>query len=293
MLKSRHIDRIAIATMAIAVVVSLLFINGEALGLRSIDRNPAYATRLFDAAKVHDIDILIDDWDDLIERAEEKQYRPVSLIIDGERFDHVGLRVKGHSSLRVTKKYGHRRFSLKVEFDHYIKGQSYHGLDKLSLDASFQDNSYMKTPVAFELMRQMEVPASLWSYSWIRVNGEDWGLYIALEEPEHAFARRNWGRQHGRLYKPGYRSLRDENADVQLRYSDDDPASYDNIFRSARFPVSKADKPRLIEALRILSTGRARARARRRRGAALLRRPGLRRQFRQLPRAHRAQLLPL
>ena len=37
------------------------------------------------------------------------------------------------------------RYSLKLEFDHYVDGGNYHGLDKLSLDASFQDNSYLKT----------------------------------------------------------------------------------------------------------------------------------------------------
>ena len=54
-----------------------------------------------------------------------------------------------------------------------------------------------------------------------QVNGEDWGLFLAIEEPEEAFARRDFGPDHGQLYKPDYRSLNDENADVHLRYTGD------------------------------------------------------------------------
>ena len=57
------------------------------------------------------------------------------------------------------------------------------------------------------------------SYVWVTVNGEDWGLFLAVEEPEEAFARRNYGADHGKLYKPDYRSLEAENRDVALQYT--------------------------------------------------------------------------
>ena len=87
------------------------------------------------------------------------------------------------------------------------------------------------------------------------VNGEDWGLFLAVEEPEEAFARRNFGNDYGKLYKPDYHSLNAENADVALRYIDDDPDSYPGIFENAKFKVSQADQKRVIEALKTLSTG--------------------------------------
>lgn len=43
--------------------------------------------------------------------------------------------------------------------------------------------------------------------------------------------------------------------DVSLIYSDDDPDSYPNIFDNAKTDVTRADKARLIEALRKLNTG--------------------------------------
>ena len=81
------------------------------------------------------------------------------------------------------------------------------------------------------------------------------GLFLAVEEPEEAFARRNFGKDFGQLYKPDYRSLKEENADVALKYIDGDPDSYPNIFENAKFKASEADRERLVEALRVLSTG--------------------------------------
>ena len=132
---------------------------------------------------------------------------------------------------------------------------NYHGLDKLSLDASFQDNSCLKTYLVYDMMDHMGVPAPLRSYVWVTVNGQPWGLFLAIEEPEEAFARRNFGPDHGQLYKPDYTSLNAENADVALRYVGDDPDSYPNIFGNAKFDVDRADQERLIRALKTLSTG--------------------------------------
>ena len=55
--------------------------------------------------------------------------------IDGEVFSSVGLRAKGNNSLRLVNEYGLERYSLKIEFDHFQDGNTYYGLDKLSLDS--------------------------------------------------------------------------------------------------------------------------------------------------------------
>ena len=254
MLKSRHIDKICVLVMALALVATILFMNGQSLGLTPASAAPGYERRLFDRSRVHTIDILIDDWEAFLDTAPEEKYSSCTLVIDGEKFSNVGLRAKGNNSRRLTEKYGLDRYSLKVEFDHYQYG-SYYGLDKFSLDASFQDNSYMKTWITYDMMERMGVPTPLCSWVWVRVNGDDWGLFLAIEEPEESFARRNFGSDYGHLYKPDYRSLNAENADVHLRYTDDDFASYDNIFRNAKFDITDADKQRVVDALKVLASG--------------------------------------
>lgn len=254
MLKHKLIDKICISVMALALIITILFMNGESLGLIPSSSAPGYVSRLFDKSRVHTIDIFIDDWDAFLATATEEKYSPCTIVIDGEKYTNVGLRAKGNNSLRLINKYGLDRYSLKIEFDHYTY-KTYHGLDKFSLDTSFQDNSYMKTWITFDMMEHMEVPTPLCSYTWVRVNGQDWGLFLAIEEPEKGFARRNFGTNHGQLYKPDYKSLKAENADVHLRYTDDNFDSYDNIFRKAKFKITDADKRRVIEALKILATG--------------------------------------
>lgn len=255
MVKHRYIDWICIGAAALAAVLTLLLLYGEALGIPKASANPGYLSRLFDSSRVHIIDIQVEDWGAFVEDAEKEAYLPCTAVIDGEEFEQIGLRAKGNNSLRLTGEYGLSRYSLKLEFDQFLDGGNYYGLDKFSLDASFQDNSYLKTYMAYQMMAFMQVPAPLCSYVWVTVNGVDWGLFLAVEEPEEAFARRNFGNDYGKLYKPDYRSLNEQNADIALQYIDDSPDSYPGIFENAKFKTSPADQQRVIEALKTLSTG--------------------------------------
>ena len=256
MVKHKYIDWICIGAAVLAALLALLLMFGEQLGIPKASANPGYVTRLFDDSRVHTIDIQIEDWGTFIENAKSEEYVACTVEIDGEEFHHIGLRAKGNNSLRLTEEYGLSRYSLKLEFDQFLDGGNYYGLDKFSLDASFQDNSYLKTYMVYDMMAFMEVPAPLCSYVWVTVNGEDWGLFLAVEEPEEAFARRNFGNDYGKLYKPDYRSLSAENADVALQYIDDHPDSYPGIFENSKFKTSYADQERVIAALKTLSTGK-------------------------------------
>ncbi len=255
MVTHKYVDRFCIGAAVLAVVLTIAFSFGEHFGISKASAAPEYASRLFDDSRVHSLDIQLEDWGGFLETAAEEEYVSCTVEIDGETFSQVGLRAKGNNSLRLTQEYGLSRYSLKLKFDHFISGGNYHGLDKFSLDASFQDNSYLKTYMAYDMMRFMEVPSPLCSYVWVTVNGEPWGLFLALEEPEESFARRNFGADYGKLYKPDYTSLNAENADVALKYINDDPQSYPNIFENAKFKTTPQDQQRLIQALKTLSTG--------------------------------------
>ena len=190
MVKYKHIDRICILAAVLAVLLTLALMKGEELGIPKASANPGYAERLFDDSRVHSLDIQMEDWKGFLDKAAAEEYSSCTVEIDGEEFRQVGIRAKGNNSLSLTEEYGLSRYSLKLEFDHFTEGGNYYGLDKLSLDASFQDNSYMKNWIAYDMMRFMEVPAPLCSYVWVTVNGEDWGLFLAIEEPEKTLKQR-------------------------------------------------------------------------------------------------------
>jgi len=198
----KHIDRICAAAMALALLLTLVFLHGEALGLQPAEQTLGYEDRLFDTGRVHTIDIVIDDWDGFLETAQQEEYTLCDVVIDGEAVQNVGIRGKGNTSLSTVASMDSNRYSFKLEFDQYDSGKTYHGLDKLSLNNLIQDNTYMKDYLTYRMMNEFGAAAPLCSFAWITVNGEAWGLYLAAEAVEDAFLQRNYGADHGDLYKP-------------------------------------------------------------------------------------------
>ena len=162
----------------------------------------AYESLLFDTSLVHSIDIKMDDWQGFLDTCTDETYTECDVTIDGEFYQNVAIRAKGNTSLTQVARYGNDRYSFKIEFDHYSDACRYHGLDKLSLNNIIQDNTYMKDYLTYQMMGYFGVAAPLCSFVYITVNGEDWGLYLAVEGVEDAFLARNYGKNPGNLYKP-------------------------------------------------------------------------------------------
>lgn len=207
MLKNKNIDKICLAVIALTVVIALLFTLAASSGLITGDNTIGYENRLFDTERVHTIDIEMDDWEGFLETATSEEYSACTLVIDGEKYADVGIRGKGNTSLSSVAAYGNDRYSFKLEFDQYVSGKSYYGLDKLSLNNLISDNTYLKDYMCYTMMRDMGVSSPLCSFVYITVNGEDWGLYLAVEGVEESFLQRNYGTDYGELYKPDSLSM--------------------------------------------------------------------------------------
>ena len=201
---SSNLDRICVAALALAVLIAALAFCAPALGYEATSGGVVlgYEERLFDTSVVHTIDIVMDDWEGFIAGCEDEEYVLCDLVIDGEEQPGAGIRAKGNTSLSSVAAYGNDRYSFKIEFDHYDSSLSYYGLDKLNLNNIIQDNTYMKDFLSDQLMAAAGAAAPLCSYVWITVNGEDWGLYLAVEGVEESFLLRNYGTDYGELYKP-------------------------------------------------------------------------------------------
>lgn len=203
----KNFDRICCIVLAVTIVITVLFMCGEKIGITSTARAMGYETKLFDTSKVHTINIVIDDWDSFLETCTNEEYTSCAVVIDNEAYKNVAIRAKGNTSLTQVKSYGNNRYSFKIEFDHYDSTKSYHGLDKLCLNNIIQDNTYMKDYLCYRMMSEFGVDSPLCSYVYITVNGEDWGLYLAVESIEDSFLQRNYGNDVGELYKPDSQSM--------------------------------------------------------------------------------------
>ena len=203
----KHFDKICCVVLAAVILITVLFMNGENLGIQAVSRTLGYEVKLFDTSSVHSINIIMDDWDSFIETCTNEEYTNCTVIIDGEAYKNVAIRAKGNTSLSQVKNYGNDRYSFKIEFDKYDSSNTYYGLDKLCLNNIIQDNTYMKDYLTYQLMGEFGASSPLCSYANIQVNGEDWGLYLAVEAVEESFLQRNYGSDYGELYKPDSMSM--------------------------------------------------------------------------------------
>ena len=260
----KYFDKICCVILALTLVLTILFMNAESLGIQKASSDPGYEIRLFDTSKVHTVNIVMEDWDEFIKSCRDEEYAQCSVIIDNEAYKNVAIRAKGNTSLANVQNYGNDRYSFKIEFDHYDGTNTYYGLDKLNLNNIIQDNTYMKDYLSYQMMGYFGVSAPLCSYVQILVNGEEWGLYLAVEGVEESFLSRNYGNDYGELYKPDSMSMGGgrgnggkmggmDSSDVSLIYSGDEYSSYSNIFDNAKTDISDEDKDRFIASLKKLN----------------------------------------
>ena len=76
------------------------------------------------------------------------------------------------------------------------------GLSKIALNNIISDATYMKEYLSYDLLDKMGVPTPAFAFTNITLNGEEWGLYFAVEVIEEEFIERNYGSLSGNLYKP-------------------------------------------------------------------------------------------
>lgn len=208
MIANKHITKIAGVIMAAAVFLCLFAIIFsdqlvDAAGGTGILME--YESKLFDTDSMISIDIIMDenDWNDMIANATAEEYYQCDAVINGTTFYSVGIRPKGNTSLTaIASDPDSDRYSFKLEFDHYVDGQTCWGLDKLILNNNYADATNMKEAIIYDMYQYLGADASLYNYASISVNGSYWGVYLALEAVEESFVVRNYGTENGELYKP-------------------------------------------------------------------------------------------
>ena len=208
MIANKHISKIIIVITAIAVVLCLTAICfsselTKALGGTGV--NMEYETKLFDTSEIISLNIIMDEdqWNDMLSNAMSEEYYVCDVVVNGQKFKSVAIRPKGNTSLSaIAMDPDSDRFSLKLEFDHFVDGQTCFGLDKLILNNNYADATNMKEAIIYDIYQYIDADASLYNYAKVSVNGEYWGVYLALEGVESSFMLRNFGTQDGELYKP-------------------------------------------------------------------------------------------
>ncbi|MFM7096344.1 MAG: CotH kinase family protein [Gemmataceae bacterium] len=132
----------------------------------------------------------------------DRSYVPCTVKVEGgQTYTKVGIHLKGAAgSYRGLED----RPALSLNFDKFNDGQKFYGLDKLHLNNSVQDGSYLNELICRELSRNSGLPTGRATHAMVKLNNRDLGLYVLLEGLDRAFLKRNFGSPDGNLYDGGF-----------------------------------------------------------------------------------------
>ena len=210
-----------------------------------------YGAHLFQEGTVSEINIEIDeaDWQKLLENPLAEEYYRADVTINGELMGNTAIRTKGNTSLTSVANSDSDRYSFKLDFDYYDDNGNYHGLRKLCLNNSYADNSNMREYICYQIMADMGLPVPQCGYSHITVNGEEWGLYLAVEAVDEVFLQTRFADATGDLYKP--EGMGGTGAD--LVYRGDDISAYTNL--NLKTNLESSDGSEIIALMKALESG--------------------------------------
>ena len=252
MIESKHITAITAVMLCISLILcGIIVYAANIVDVRNI---PEYQNKLFgDVIVTIDIQVDKNEWQDLIDNAAEKEWIPGDLIINGERFSTVWIRAKGNSSITQVAKMDSDRYSLQFSLNHYVKGQTYYGLETFCVNNMTDDATYMKEYLSYGIMEYIGVETPLVNYAKVTVNGEDYGFLLLLERYDKAFLDRVYNTSAGQLYNV---KSQNDGQGGSLLYTGNSTRRYSAIFDNAVFS-NKSDKheERVVAAIRNLNAG--------------------------------------
>ena len=121
------------------------------------------------------------------------------LIVDGEIYSDVGVRARGTSSYFTVQS---AKKSFNVAIDYGDDNQRLYGYKTLNLLNGHVDASFLRE-VMFNRIARDYFPAMKTNLVKLVINGEDWGVYINLQQYNKDFLDEWFGTREGIRYKVG------------------------------------------------------------------------------------------
>ena len=141
------------------------------------------------------IDLSTESWQSL--RDDPYTYVEGSLEYDGQAWSHIGVRTKGENSWRSIDE----KPSLKLDFDSYLEGGHFLGMEGLTLNAMNDDPSMMHERLAYQVYREAGIPAARANHAKVYLNGEYYGLYTVLDTVDKTMIERWYSDSTGPMFE--------------------------------------------------------------------------------------------
>ena len=146
---------------------------------------------------------------------------PAELIVDGEVYPRVGVHFRGTSSY-FTVRSEKKSFNIAVDYDE--EGQRLYGYKTLNLLNGHVDGSFLREVLYNQISRDY-IPAMKTNLVKLVINGENWGVYINLQQYNKDFLAEWFDTKAGIRWKVG------PGRGGALTYAGEDPTAYQETYQ--------------------------------------------------------------
>ena len=146
---------------------------------------------------------------------------PAELIVDGKVYSDVGVHFRGTSSYFTVRS---EKKSFNIAVDYGEDGQRLYGYKTLNLLNGHVDASFLREVLYNQISRDF-MPAMKTNLVKFVINGENWGVYINLQQYNKDFLAEWFGTRGGVRWKIG------PGRGGALTYAGDDPTTYQETYQ--------------------------------------------------------------
>ncbi len=145
---------------------------------------------------------------------------PAELIVDGEVYPEVGVHFRGTSSYFTVRS---EKKSFNIAVDYGEDGQRLYGYKTLNLLNGHVDGSFLRE-VLYNRISRDYIPAMKTNLVKLVINGENWGVYINLQQYNKDFLAEWFNTKDGIRWKVGP-------GGGALIYAGEDPTAYQETYQ--------------------------------------------------------------
>ena len=146
---------------------------------------------------------------------------PADLIVDGEVYPGVGVHFRGTSSYFTVSS---EKKSFNIAVDYGKEGQRLYGYKTLNLLNGHVDGSFLREVLYNQISRDY-IPAMKTNLVKLVINGENWGVYINLQQYNKDFLAEWFNTKDGIRWKVG------PGRGGALTYAGEDPTAYQETYQ--------------------------------------------------------------
>lgn len=220
--------------------------DGPRLGIRPGNAIDLEADRFFEGPMVG-FDIRLTPEAEQHLRESPREYVQAEIEVDGRIYRGVGIHIKG---ARGSRRDIGGKPALTLNFDKFTDNQAFRGLDKIHLNNSVQDPSFLNEAIGSGLYRRAGLPTARSTHARVRINGRDRGLYVVKEGYDTLFLKRHFpadGTKPGNLYDGGFLQDITDALEKDAGSGPDDGSDLRRLAEAVESPL--VDRPRRLEAV--------------------------------------------